>query len=147
MVPRFEFSLSHTHGLVALIVAYADHVGIDVEFMERTNDLERVAQRVCSRSELESLGQFSGEAWKKRFFELWTLKEAYAKARGLGLALPLQRVSFAIDREENVVSQEAPDWQFYLKRLPTNHMLAAAVYSSSRDQIEFQFRPVRLTSS
>ncbi len=146
-LPPFRFSLSHTRGLVALLVSFAPEAGIDVEQMERTNDLKLVAQRVCSRRELESLDQLAGEKWQQRFFQLWTLKEAYAKARGLGLGLPLQGVSFEVDARDKVIAEVEGDWQFHLERVAPNHMLAAAVCrESSAQNYEFELREFCLTS-
>ena len=81
-LPPFQFSLSHTRGLIALLVTSAALGGVDVERMERTNDLPSVAPKICAASELAALNLLAGDAWTERFFELWTLKEAYAKARG-----------------------------------------------------------------
>ncbi len=146
-LPQFQFSLSHTRGLVALLVSFATQAGIDVEQMERTNDLKLVAQRVCSRREFDSLGRLTGEKWQLRFFQLWTLKEAYAKARGLGLALPLQSISFEIDSQDKVIADDE-DWQFHLERLAPDHMLAAAMRRERSDRpYEFELREFYLTSS
>ena len=147
-MPPFQFSLSHTRGLVALLVSFASQAGVDVEHLERTNDLKLVAQRVCSRRELESLDQLTGEKWRQRFFQLWTLKEAYAKARGLGLGLPLQSISFEIDAHDKVIAADESDWQFHLARVASNHMLAAAVRGEGNDKpYEFELREFCLTSS
>ncbi|MDQ6911445.1 MAG: 4'-phosphopantetheinyl transferase superfamily protein [Verrucomicrobiota bacterium] len=146
-LPPFQFSLSHTRGLVALLVSFATHAGIDVEQMERTNDLKLVAQRVCSKRELEWLDQLTNEKWQERFFQLWTLKEAYAKARGLGLGLPLQNISFEIDPQGRVTADDEGDWQFHLERVAPNHMLAGAVRRDKSDpQYEFELREFCLTS-
>ncbi|MDQ6938868.1 MAG: 4'-phosphopantetheinyl transferase superfamily protein [Verrucomicrobiota bacterium] len=146
-LPPFQFSLSHTRGLVALLVSFAPEAGIDVEQMKRTNDLKLVAQRVCSRGELEPLDQLTGEKWQQRFFQLWTLKEAYAKARGLGLGLPLQSISFDIESQDKVIAADRSDWQFHLARVAPNHMLATALRRERSDApYEFELREFCLTS-
>jgi len=133
-LPPFQFSLSHTRGLVALLITPAANGGVDVEQMERTNDLPLVATRICAASELESLNRLSGDAWKERFFELWTLKEAYAKARGLGLSLPWHDIAFNIDADRTVsvrfgsrIEDTTTDWQFWLNRITPTHIMSAAV--------------------
>ena len=58
-LPPSEFSLSHTRGLVALLVTSAAQAGVDVEHIGRTNDLALVATGICAPTELESLNRFA----------------------------------------------------------------------------------------
>jgi 4'-phosphopantetheinyl transferase len=90
----FRFNLSHTHGLVACAVTRASDIGVDVEYVERKVELLNVANHVFSAREVQSLAALSGEAQRERFFELWTLKEAYIKAIGTGLSAPLRSITF-----------------------------------------------------
>lgn len=129
-----EFSLSHGHGLVAVLVATGAEVGVDVERLARANDLALIAPRICSSAELESLNRLSGAEWRAHFFRLWTLKEAYAKATGLGFARSWETVSFEIADSGDVIphfagdlSGDAQAWQFYLRRIGDSHQLAAAL--------------------
>ncbi|HEY2735377.1 MAG TPA: 4'-phosphopantetheinyl transferase superfamily protein, partial [Polyangiales bacterium] len=91
----FRFNLSHTRGLVACGVTRAREIGIDVERIDREVELLAVARHVFSPREIGELERMLGEAQRRRFFELWTLKEAYVKAIGKGLAAPLRSISFA----------------------------------------------------
>src|SRR5207249_2646521 len=130
-----------------VLVTSAAEAGVDVETMERTNDLQLVAQRVCSASEIHSLEGLSGDEWKTRFFQLWTLKEAFAKARGVGLSLPLQNISFDIDEEGNVIAdlgKDTNDWQFCVQRVGCDHMLAAALRCGAEPRA-IDVRKIRLT--
>ena len=117
-----------------MLVTSATHGGVDVERMERTNDLPLVASKICVPIELKSLNRLSGEAWKERFFQLWTLKEAYAKARAPGPPLNWQDVAFEMDAQDKATVRFAPQvadhpagWKFWLHRITAEHMLAAAV--------------------
>jgi 4'-phosphopantetheinyl transferase len=95
--PRLRFSLSHTAGLVACAVTCERDVGLDVERAFPRPGSAALAERRFSASEKRRLAVLpQGEA-QALFFDLWTLKEAYAKARGLGLRLPLDSASFAIE--------------------------------------------------
>jgi len=91
---EFRFNLSHTHGLVALGVCRGADIGVDVEYVERRVELIGVAKHVFSEIEVEGLAALSGRAQRERFFELWTLKEAYIKAIGKGLSAPLRSITF-----------------------------------------------------
>ena len=95
---RLRFNLSNTRGLVACAVAWDRDVGVDVEHMDRRTEATAVADRFFSPMEVEALMRLETNTQRRRFFELWTLKEAYIKARGLGLAIPLESFSFSLDQ-------------------------------------------------
>ena len=89
-----RFSLSHSQGLALYAVARGLEVGCDLEFRDPRLACGRVAERFFSPPELRVLRSLPAERWAEGFFNCWTRKEAYVKARGLGLSLPLD--SFAV---------------------------------------------------
>lgn len=98
-----HFNVSHTHGMIA--VALADHadVGVDVESVTRRGETVKIANRFFSPDEVRDLHALHESLQRDRFFDLWTLKESYIKARGMGLAISLSRFSFCFD--DNAVSR------------------------------------------
>jgi 4'-phosphopantetheinyl transferase len=90
--PPLRFNLSHCRGLVACAVARDREVGVDVE--PRADVPEGLVDRICTPAEAAALRALPPSAQPDRFFTLWTLKEAYVKARGLGFALPVEQVGF-----------------------------------------------------
>jgi 4'-phosphopantetheinyl transferase len=92
--PSFAFNLSHTKGLVACVVTIRRDVGIDVERVDRTIEIDSLYARHFSRSEIAQLATCSAHVRRDRFFDIWTLKEAYGKAIGLGLGHPLDSTTF-----------------------------------------------------
>lgn len=90
-----QFNLSHTHGLVACAVARECAVGVDVESIRNLSDLPGLCQYAFAPVETADVLNTPGQqAQTERFFSYWTLKEAYIKARGMGLSLPLQQFAF-----------------------------------------------------
>jgi 4'-phosphopantetheinyl transferase len=91
---RLRFNLSHTEGLTLLALCLDADLGVDVEPLRPMKDLELVAQSHFSPREIAALGAV--DAWEKQraFFYCWTRKEAFLKARGRGLSIPLD--SFAV---------------------------------------------------
>jgi len=132
--PPFTFSLSHTHGLVACAISVGIECGVDVENFARGGQPLRVARRVLSEREFADLERQPVETKLDRLLEYWTLKEAYLKARGVGMSVAMQDVSFALD-ERGIrlvaVDSEAtsgPDaWSFTSARPTPSHMLALAL--------------------
>jgi 4'-phosphopantetheinyl transferase len=92
-----QFNLSNSVGLVVCLVAEGVDVGVDVESHARSGQIMEVAERVFSIEERSQLKELESAAMLDRALSLWTLKEAYIKARGMGLALPLGKISFLFD--------------------------------------------------
>lgn len=90
-------NLSHTDGLVAVAAARTP-VGVDVEDAERRGRTVELADRFFAPAEAKALRALPEAEQRERFFALWTLKESYIKARGLGLAIPLASFAFDLDR-------------------------------------------------
>lgn len=92
---QLVFSLSHTRGLVACAVSTAGQVGLDVEAV-RPISAAQIADDFFSPEEQRQLELLGAPAAALRFFDCWTLKEAYSKAIGAGLHLPLNATSFML---------------------------------------------------
>jgi len=89
-----DFNLSHSGQVVLLAVAWGRRVGVDVEWTGRQVGWERVARRFFAAAEREALLQLPPPQRRGAFFDCWTRKEAYLKARGRGLSAALG--SFAV---------------------------------------------------
>jgi len=86
---HWQFNLSHAGDWAVLALTNAGAVGVDVEVHERRNNLAGIARRFYTPQENIALQPLPESAWSRRFFELWTLKEAYVKALGRGIATAL----------------------------------------------------------
>lgn len=92
--PTLSFNVSHSHGHFALAITERDEVGLDVEHLRGNLDWRGMARRFFHADEVDFLSQFADEEALTRFFCVWTGKEAYLKAKGRGIAYPLD--SFAV---------------------------------------------------
>ena len=113
-----RFNVSHCHRLVAVVVTRKIDCGIDVEPVDPEVDVVGLGHRILAPDELAAVMAFPRLRTVCPLFCHWTLKEAYAKARGQGMRrLPFDRVSFglsdgiraAIDPE---LGDSGSDWQF-----------------------------------
>ena len=91
-----RFSLSHAAGWVAVAVARAGPVGVDLERIGRVHDPLGTAAGFFSPGERAALARHEGPARDRHFAERWCLKEAWAKALGGGLDLPVERAEFSV---------------------------------------------------
>jgi len=128
-----RFNLSHTDGLVACAVTRQGEIGVDVENTDREVDPLALAPTVFAPAEVADVAALSGEQRRQRFFSYWTLKEAYIKARGMGLSLPLDGFWFELGGAEPRIrfTDRCPDrperWHFTQRQPTPNHKLALAV--------------------
>lgn len=142
--PSLRFNLSHAEGMAVCAVTCVDDIGVDVEHVKRRADLRNIAHYFFAPGECESLNALDDEGMRRRFFEIWTLKEAYIKGRGMGLRLPLDGFGFEIDEfisiyfEESVVDDPAR-WRFALLRLDEEHQLGLAL-AQTGEPLQLTFR-------
>ncbi|MDP3278420.1 MAG: 4'-phosphopantetheinyl transferase superfamily protein [Deltaproteobacteria bacterium] len=106
--PWVSFNLSHTEQMVCLAVASHREVGVDVEDALRDRRTMDVADRFFSPAEVMALRELEEYQQNFRFFAYWTLKESYIKARGMGLAIPLDLFSFELAESEDARALEGP---------------------------------------
>ncbi|NLF71521.1 MAG: 4'-phosphopantetheinyl transferase superfamily protein [Candidatus Anammoximicrobium sp.] len=133
-----RFNLSHSQGLVLYAVARGREVGVDVEQIRTMPDCEQIAEQFFSPSERLEWASLSEECRLTGFFGIWTLKEAYVKARGLGLSVPLADFSVSLqpDAAGNCLTSpeaglESAGW--FLRRLMPGSGYAGAVAVEGRD--------------
>lgn len=92
---ELQFSVSHSGNLVLIALARGRSVGVDVEMVRTDMDVTELATRFFSIAESEKLLALTGLALYEAFFACWTRKEAYVKAMGRGILLPLNTFEVA----------------------------------------------------
>ena len=105
-----RFNVSHSQGLALYAVTRGREVGIDLERIRSELAVVEIAERFFSRREVAVLHSLPTEMQRQAFFRCWTRKEAYIKARGEGLSLPLDEfdVSLAPGEPASVLATQ-PD--------------------------------------
>ncbi len=84
-----SFNLSNSDDLALAGFVRGGDLGVDVEYLKEMPDLNDIASRFFSATEVAALAEVAAERKKEAFFNCWTRKEAYLKAVGVGLAAPL----------------------------------------------------------
>ncbi|HEV8015714.1 MAG TPA: 4'-phosphopantetheinyl transferase superfamily protein [Stellaceae bacterium] len=95
-----EFNLSHSRGLALFALGTDVAIGCDIEFHDRDFLAENIPERCFSSAELDELRATPAEAQMAAFFNGWTRKEAYIKARGLGMSLALDSFDVSLAPDE-----------------------------------------------
>jgi 4'-phosphopantetheinyl transferase len=90
-----RFNLSHSDGVALCAVARGREIGIDVERI-RSLDVEQIAAQFFSQREIATLETLPLDLRRHAFFLCWTRKEAYIKAKGEGLSIPLDEFDVSL---------------------------------------------------
>ena len=116
---KLRFNITHTEGLVALFLSDEHELGVDTERISRAPRLLKLAPNVFAPAELSDLAALPADQQAHRALTLWTLKESYIKARGMGLALALDGFAFRFDAHGTIrleveprLSDDGARWQF-----------------------------------
>jgi 4'-phosphopantetheinyl transferase len=141
-----RFNLSHTDGCAVVAVARGRDVGIDVEALARPVDLD-VADRFFASAEVAAVREAPAPLQRRVFLEIWTLKEAYIKARGVGLAIGLQ--GFTCTRADDgaasiafgAVRDDPAAWQLLQFHPTPSHVGALAVRRAPGETVAIEVHP------
>ena len=135
---RLNFNLSHSDGLALVAITRDREVGVDLEHVHRDFPWEDLADRFFSRKETEALHALPKAVQCETFFRRWTAKEAYLKATGMGISIPMDQIeTFPIpDCKRNVFGvrgpfQESKDWTLAELTPVTGYVAALVVQGNS----------------
>jgi len=115
-------------------VASEREVGVDVETLQEDFACAEVAAKFFSRREVEALAALPPRSFVRAFYNCWTRKEAYIKARGMGLLLPLDCFDVSLAPGEPAAllatrgdESDASHWSLREVDVGATHVAAVAV--------------------
>lgn len=128
------FNISHTAGAVLLAVTSNVQIGVDIENLAVRQPSLNIAGAFFAPEEVVALRAQPHTRQNQRFFEYWTLKESYIKARSKGLAIPLDQFSFDFPTENTIrltfkaqLRDESSRWRFWQFRFGAHYLAAICV--------------------
>jgi 4'-phosphopantetheinyl transferase len=117
---ELQFNLSHSNGMLLMAVSKNRPIGVDVEYMRNDPTRLKIADRFFSPREVSKLRSLPDVDQKRAFYTCWTRKEAYIKAKGMGLSLPLDQFDVSLIPGEAPAllwnasdPEEVSQWMFY----------------------------------
>lgn len=93
--PDLHFNLSHSGDWVAIAISEEGPVGVDIEHPRRRRSWRAIARQYFHPAEVSLLQTLKTPEAEREFYRLWTLKEAFFKGRGTGIAEGLGRIDFS----------------------------------------------------
>ena len=97
---QINFNVSHSHGRAAFAFSRGRELGVDIEYVKDDFEADSIATRFFSRAEVLALHTVPADLRNQAFFNCWTRKEAYIKARGEGLSMPLDQFDVTLRPDE-----------------------------------------------
>lgn len=139
-----SFNLSHTENAIAIIVSPQGACGIDVQSTDKALSYDRLAAKLLSPQELRIYDRLIWESKKSLFLRLFTLKEAYSKCRGKGLAMSFSTIDFSdwYDDIEQYAIGELPANDQYQLHYRWNDYNLACMYQKHH-QFIYQESPLQ----
>ncbi len=136
-VRNLSFNLSHSNEVILIAVAIDRDVGVDVELIDNSVPSEEVAKRFFSVNEIAALEAMPQPLRLAGFFGCWARKEAYIKARGMGLSISLDSFDVSLIQGETATlvgtenSSDRSNWK--IENLNIDSRYAAAVAAAGHD--------------
>ena len=137
------FNLSHTGGLVVCVAGRVRQLGVDVENMSRKTSHQELARRFFALAEYEYLRTLPPNLQREAFFRIWTLKEAYIKADGRGLSIPLDSFHFRFSAGtpaevtlESTAESDPSAWCFFEFQPGPDHRISIAVKNPEKGALQ-----------
>lgn len=130
---QLDVSLSHSGGLILLGLTTVGAIGVDVEPVDRHLDFGGADRHLCTPPESAAVQELPAAGRGEALLRLWTLKEAYTKALGLGLRLPFDEFGFTLDEDAPVLLSADgdpfpdPAWRFTTAVIARSHRAALAL--------------------
>ena len=143
------FNLSHSHGIALYAITCGREIGIDIEYFRPDVEVEKLAERFFSPREAAVLRALPEHLRKEGFFNCWTRKEAYIKAEGKGMSIPLSAFDVSLTPGEPAAllrteshPQETSRWSLQALSPEPGYTAALAVKGHDWELKCWQWTPV-----
>lgn len=144
---NLDFNISHAGNISLLAVVKDRRIGVDLEKVHNDDSLNTIAKRFFTPDEFERLILLPDALRPEAFFTCWTRKEAFIKARGEGLTIPLDQfaVTFSPDEIPGVTynrytPEESELWEMYHLEPDEGYVGALVVEGTSLDVVGWDWR-------
>jgi len=146
--PPLRFNISHCAGMVTAGFALGRDIGVDVEPVARSGAGAEIARTCFAAAEIREIESRPERQRQLAFVSIWTLKEAYVKAMGMGLSMPLADFAIGLDPPAIAFSPGVADhdsgWFLWQDQPTAGHCLAVAARRRPGEELRMCVREVAL---
>lgn len=143
---NLKFNLSNSGDKILIGVTLNHEIGIDIEFNKRFVEIPRIVKRFFAKQEINTLLQLPKDQWQTAFFNCWTRKEAFIKAKGGGFSIPLDQFEVTLRPEDKAELQiiqwdqnDVPNWNLKAFNCGEDYTCAAIVNHPNLDYYFFDW--------
>lgn len=140
-----SFNLSHSENLSLIAVSKNLELGVDIESTRVERNVEKIIEKYFSYDEKKYLLEGNKEEKLKKFYRLWTCKEAFIKGIGEGMYFPLKELKlqiqpnpFSVELEKSERIKKYLDWSIHLLNCPIKDAVAAFAVNSVYKNLKIQ---------
>lgn len=144
-----SFNVAHSSTVIVIGITKQRALGVDTENLSIEPDQIEIADRFFAAEESSHLRALAHDKRAERFLEYWTFKEAYVKARGAGLSIPINQVRFKFATDQRVeatidraANEEGSDWRFWQVRPTRDDIVAICAEATGADGPPFVMRTI-----
>ena len=131
-IPALDFNVSHTDGIAIVGIVRRGRIGVDVERLDRTINVEGIARKFMTTNERAAIAVQDADAGRRHLLTLWTCKEAMSKATGDALAAPFGSIDVALGAWRALRSGPSPyhpdHWSLHAAAVPPDYVATIAIW-------------------
>jgi len=130
--PALDFNVSHTDVIAIVGIVRRGRIGVDVERLDRTINVEGIARKFMTANERAAIAGQDADAGRRHLLTLWTCKEAMSKATGDALSAPFGSID--IDLRAGRCARDGPDayapsrWTLHAAVVPPEYVATVAIW-------------------
>ena len=136
-----QFNVSHSQDVALYGITKHNLIGVDIEYIRDDVDCIKIAERFFNPQEYQSISNLNSSEQAPAFYYLWTIKEAYLKATGLGLIGGLDTVEVAVNSANDIkvkaisaLNTAVNDW-FFCSFQPYNNFIATVAVNDQQQDL------------
>ena len=134
---NIKFNVSHSRDIAIYAICLNKEIGVDVEYIRDVGTADKIVKRFFTEEEKSFYSSLSDDKKKLGFFTLWTRKEAYSKARGMGIGLPLKDFDISLVQSETNGANKSK-WSLIDLDIDNDYLAALATEGRNMEICRFE---------
>ncbi len=135
---NIKFNVSHSRNLAIYAICLEREIGVDLEYIRDVSSADKIINRFFTNEEKDYFNSLPEYRKKMAFFRLWTRKEAYSKAKGMGIGLPLKEFDFNLI-PDSTEKQTESKWSLIDIEVDSHYLAALATEGNNLEIHSYEY--------